>query len=98
MKKSKRKNNRNHKSAKYNIFGQRCIEKELVLEKETAWEQFIEVIDDLCNANSTTEYTIRLSGFAPKEAEEFIGKAERAMAMRAYFRNAEFSSFTGSIA
>ena len=98
MKNSKRKNNRNHKSAKYNIFGQRCIEKELVLEKETAWEQFVEVIDDLCDANSATEYTIRLSGFTPEEAEAFMKKAESTMAMRAYFRNLGFGSFTGSIA
>ena len=101
MKKSKRKNKRNHKSAKcngYNVFGERCIEKELVLEKETAWEQFIDVIDDLCDANSATEYTILFSGFTAEEIEEFHRKAEKAMAMRAYFRNAEFSSITRSVA
>lgn len=101
MKKSNRKskkNRKNHKCNGYNVFGERCIEKELLIVKETAWEQFMGVIDDFNNADYSVEYTFTYSGFSDEELKEFMKKVEKTMAVRAYFRNGEFRKFHGMIA
>lgn len=93
MKKSNRKNKRNRKASKYNginAFGQPCIEKFVVLEKETAWEQYMEILEDLDTAHDEVEYTVMFSGFTNEEIKEFHEKVERAMMIKAFFTNREF--------
>jgi len=58
MKKSARKIKRNHRCGK-NVFGERCIEKFVTLEKDTAITQYLEILDDLeANKGKRIEYTI----------------------------------------
>ena len=48
MKKNKSK--KNHKVNRYNgrnVYGQRCIAKTVTLEKETALEQYLDILDDV---------------------------------------------------
>ena len=62
-----KKNKKNTKKARYNgrnAFGQRCIAKFVVLEKETAMQQFLEALADIdAHEGQRIEYTF--VGFLP---------------------------------
>ena len=87
-KKNTRKNN-NYNGK--NVYGQPCVAKFVKLEKETALDQYLAILDDIENANGKAiEYTVDSSCFSREEAEEFGKKVERIMALRARLRGVGF--------
>ena len=94
MKKNKSK--KNHKVNRYNgrnLYGQRCIAKTVTLEKETALEQYLDILDDVeahKRKGETLEYTVFSPGFTKEELEELNGAIERVMAFRARMNNTNF--------
>ena len=59
-----------------NIFGEVCTEKFLKLNKETAIQQYTEMVKDIVSHGGEIEYTVDSSCFTPAEAEEFFKIAE----------------------
>jgi len=68
--------NRSKKNNGRNIFGEKCTEKFLKLNKETAIQQYMEMLKDIVSHGGKIEYTIDSSCFSPAEAEEFFKFAE----------------------
>lgn len=94
MKKNKSKKNR--KVNRYNgrnVHGQRCIAKTVTLKKETALEQYLDILDDVeahKHKGETLEYTVFSPGFTKEEIEELHGAIERVMAFRAMMNKTNF--------
>jgi hypothetical protein len=59
-----------------NIFGEVCTEKYLKLNKETAVQQYTEMMKDIVSHGGKIEYTVDSTCFTPDEAEEFFKMAE----------------------
>ena len=53
-----------------NIFGEVCTEKFLKLNKETAVQQYMDMMKDIVSHGSEIEYTVDSTCFTPDEAEE----------------------------
>lgn len=84
-----RKNNYNGR----NVYGQRCIAKFVKLEKETALDQYMDIIADLeASQGQTIEYTIDSSCFSCEEAEQFNNKLIRIMELRSRMRGYSFTT------
>ena len=60
-----------------NVFGEVCIEKFLKLERETAIDQYIEMMNDIFSNKHRIEYTVDSSCFTADEAKEFFELATR---------------------
>ena len=61
----------------FNVYGEPCIERIVKLEKETAIQQYIEIIKVLKKTKKIIEYTLDFSNFSKEEAEQFGKIAER---------------------
>ena len=59
-----------------NIFGEVCTENFLKLNKETAIQQYTEMMKDIVSHGGKIEYTLDSTCFTPDEAEEFFKMAE----------------------
>lgn len=59
-----------------NIFGEVCTEKFLKLNKETAVQQYMDMMKDIVSHGGEIEYTVDSTCFTPDEAEEFFKMAE----------------------
>jgi len=68
--------NRSKRNNGRNIFGEKCTEKFLKLNKETAIQQYMEMLKDIVSHGGKIEYTIDSSCFTPDEAEDFFKLAE----------------------
>ena len=83
MKKQNKKNNRTG----HNIFGQKCIAKEVTLNKETALEQYLEVLNDIEQHRQlgiNIEYDVKLPKdvFSRDEIDEMNRKMSNLMMLR----------------
>jgi len=84
MKKNTRKNNRHNGK---NLFGQDCYTKVIKVEKETAMEQLMEVLDVLEGTpGSRTEYSLVFSDFTEAEIAEFDKKMLQILDLRSKMR------------
>lgn len=59
-----------------NVFGEVCIEKFLKLERETAFEQYVEMMNDIISNREIIEYTVDSSCFTTDEAMRFFENAQ----------------------
>ena len=59
-----------------NIFGEVCTEKFLKLNKETAVQQYMDMMKDIVSHGGEIEYTVDSTCFTPDEAEELFKMAE----------------------
>ena len=83
MKKQNKKNNH----AGRNIFGQKCITKEVILNKENALEQYLEVLNDIEQHRQlgiNIEYDVKLPKdvFSQDEIDEMNRKMSNLMMLR----------------
>ncbi len=60
-----------------NVFGEVCIEKFLKLERETAIDQYIEMMNDIFSHKYKIEYTVDSSCFTTDEARKFFELTNR---------------------
>ena len=89
MKKKIKKNSRYNGR---NVFGERCIAKFVTLEKATATEQYIEILEDIYNhPGDIIEYTFTLSNdFSPSESEELYRWIDKVSALYAMAKKKDF--------
>ena len=78
-----------------NIFGERCIVKEVELQKETAFEQYMEILKDI-EAHGAKgirlEYTVICSkDFEEEDIQVLNETVSKIMALRAHSRSAMFA-------
>lgn len=101
MKKKVKKNARKHSGIGRNIYGQRCITKFVKLEKETALEQYMDILTDLDSYHvHNIEYTVDCSCFNDEERIAFNNKLSKIMELRVGFQGYGFvtgTSYTGQI-
>ena len=97
MKKRNVKKNNSKKTPKYgrNIYGETCIVKEVTIQKETAFEQYMEIIKDV-EAHEAKgiriEYTVFHSkDLTTEEAKALNKKVANIAALRARSRGTTFS-------
>ena len=82
------KKNNSKKTPKYgfNVYGERCIVKEVTIQKETANEQCIAIVDDICaheRRGVKLEYTVYYSKeLTPKEAEAICDRMKLFLDLR----------------
>ena len=90
-KKSKKSNKKSHYNGR-NVFGERCIAKFVTLEKATATEQYIEILEDIYNhPGDIIEYTFTLSNdFSPSEAEKLYRWIDKVSALYATAKKKDF--------
>lgn len=79
-----------------NIYGQRCITKEVILKKETAIAQYIEVLDDIeqhRKMNINIEYDVKMPKdvFSNEEITELNKKMSNLMMLRCGMLNLPFN-------
>lgn len=55
----------------FNVYGEPCIERIVKLEKETAIQQYIEIVKILKKTKKIIEYTLDYSNLSKEEAKEF---------------------------
>ena len=79
-----------------NVFGDKCREKILKLNKETAIDQYIEMMKDLLvnGKNSSIEYTIDSSCFTREEEEAFFQSVEGINSLFARMMNRNYTEYT----
>lgn len=65
----------------FNVFGEPCIERIVILEKETAFQQYMECMKALQKATERMEYTFDFRNFSKEEARQF-GKMIEFLAMK----------------
>lgn len=97
MKKNKKKTENIRYNGR-NAFGERCIAKFLVLEKETAMQQFLEALADIdAHKGKRIEYTFQLGKtFTHEEADAFRLQMDRITAFRARTQSRPYFSFNRS--
>lgn len=78
MKKQNKKNRKNNYNGR-NIFGERCIAKTLKLEKETAFEQCVQVLKEVMTSEVRIEYTLDWTAMTEDEAMAVQDKLNRLM-------------------
>ena len=59
-----------------NVFGEICVTKFLKLDKETALEQYVEMMNDITSHHGKIEYTVDSSCFSIEEAKHFFENAQ----------------------
>ncbi len=67
-----------------NVFGEKCITKFAVLNKETAKEQYIDALEDILRGKDCgilIEYTFAFEGFTPSELYEITQWMKNVMAI-----------------
>ena len=69
MKKSTKKNAHKNNYNGRNIYGQRCIAKDLKLEPGIAYQQAIQMIDEVFAAKDKIEYTLDWSALSDEEMD-----------------------------
>lgn len=84
MKKQNKKNRKNNYNGR-NIFGERCIAKTLKLEKETAFEQCVQVLKEVMTSEVRIEYTLDWTAMTEDEAMAVQGKLNRLMELRGMY-------------
>ena len=55
----------------FNVYGQPCIERIVIVEKETAIQQYMESMEVIHNASENIEYTFDCRNLSEKEVEQF---------------------------
>lgn len=55
----------------FNVHGEPCIERIVTLEKETAIQQYMEIVETLKNTAKVIEYTLLYNNFTEEEAIQF---------------------------
>lgn len=77
-----------------NVFGETCIVKEIELQKETVFEQYMQIIEDIeahSDRGPLLEYTVTYAkDMEQNEIEELNAAVPKIMALRASFRGTEF--------
>lgn len=84
MKKQNKKNRKNNYNGR-NIFGERCIAKTLKLEKETAFEQCVQVLKEVMTSEVRIEYTLDWTAMTEDEAMAVQDKLNRLMELRGMY-------------
>ena len=87
MKKKNNKKSQKNTRMGRNIYGQRCITKEVTLTKENAIDQYIEVLDDIerhRKLNINIEYDVKMPKdvFSQDEIDEMNRKLSNLMMLR----------------
>lgn len=73
MKKSKKNNNYNGR----NIFGERCIAKSMKMEPGIAYQQAIQIVDEVLTSKVKIEYTLDWSALTSEETQAVMEKMNR---------------------
>ena len=91
-KKSKKSNKGSHYNGR-NVFGERCIAKCVTLEKDTAVEQYLEILADMDKHHGENiEYTILISkDFSHSEAEALYKWIDKVSAFHAMAQKKNFT-------
>lgn len=55
----------------FNVYGEPCVERIVTLEKGTAIQQYMEIVNTLKNAKKVIEYTLYFKDFSKEEIEQF---------------------------
>ena len=76
-----------------NMFGEPCVEKILTLNKETAIEQYMEMLKDVHTSNVRVEYTVDYRCFTPEEAKAFSERAKQMHLLFAKIYNRSFNEY-----
>ena len=98
MKKRTAKKNTNKKTPKYgcNVYGDRCIIKEVEIQKENVLEQYTVIVDDIDahqQKGIALEYTVTHSkDFSKVEIEYYSDRFALLMAFRAQLRGTRFET------
>ena len=77
-----------------NIFGDVCTEKFLKLNKETAVQQYMDMMKDIVSHGGDIEYTIDSSCFTPAEAKKFLKIVDGINLMYATMTNSNYGKFS----
>ena len=91
----KKQNKKNTRTAR-NIYGQKCIAKEVILNKETALEQYIEVLNDIEQHRQmgiNIEYDVKMPKdvFSNEEIAELNRKISKLTMLRSGMLNIPFN-------
>ena len=98
MKKRTAKKNTNKKTPKYgrNVYGDRCIVKEVEIQKENVLEQYTAIVDDIDahqQKGIALEYTVTHSkDFTEEEIKYYGERFSLLMAVRAQIRGTRFET------
>ena len=98
MKKRNAKKNTNKKAPKYgyNVYGERCIVKEVEIQKENVLEQYTVIVDDIDahqQKGIALEYTVTHSkDFTEEEIKYYGERFSLIMAFRAQIRGTRFET------
>ena len=86
MKKHNKKNTRknNHYNGR-NIFGDRCVAKTLKLEKETAFDQCVQMLKEVMTSEVRIEYTLDWTAMTEDEAIAIQDKLNRLLELRGMY-------------
>ena len=68
--------NMKHERIGKNVFGEICVTKFLKLDRETALEQYVEMMNDITSHHGKIEYTVDSSCFSIEEAKHFFENAQ----------------------
>ena len=87
MKKKNNKKSQKNTRMGRNIYGQKCIAKEVILDKETALDQYIEVLNDIeqhRQMGTNIEYDVKMPKdvFSQEEIAELSRKMSALMMLR----------------
>lgn len=86
MKKHNKKNTRkNNNYNGRNIFGDRCVAKTLKLEKETAFDQCVQMLKEVMTSEVRIEYTLDWTAMTEDEAIAIQDKLNRLLELRGMY-------------
>ena len=84
MKKQNKKNRKNNYNGR-NIFGERCVARTLKLEKETAFEQCVQMLKEVMTSEVRIEYTLDWTAMTEDEAIAIQDKLNRLLELRGMY-------------
>ena len=84
MKKHNKKNRKSNYKGR-NIFGERCIAKTLKLEKETAFEQCVQMLKEVMTSEVKIEYTLDWTAMTEDDAIAVQDKLDRLLQLRSMY-------------
>ena len=98
MKKQNKKTMKNTRTAR-NVYGQKCIAKEVILNKETALDQYMEVLKDIERhkmMNINIEYDVKMPKdvFSEEEIAELNRKISKLTMLRSGMLNLPFNQMS----
>ena len=76
MKRKDMKNNMIERKG-FNVFGEPCVERIVTIKKETAIQQYMEIVNVLKSNSNRIEYTLYFDNFSKEEIEKFNRIAQR---------------------